>query len=91
MAFVALSILSYFAVGAFVIVVFWAVLGLLFSVERTATVWAGGWRARLVAAPLLVELGYSVVLQLVYVKSLLDIALGRSKRWNAATVSAVSS
>jgi hypothetical protein len=86
MSFLTLTVLSYLAFGMLVVVVFWALLGILFAVERTATVWHGGWQARLVAAPLIIELGYSVFLQLVYVKSLVDIALGRSKRWNAATV-----
>jgi hypothetical protein len=66
-------------------------LGVLFAVERTATVWEGGWRARLLAVTLLPELGYAIVLQLVYVKSLVDIALGRSKQWNPATVTRVQS
>jgi cellulose synthase/poly-beta-1,6-N-acetylglucosamine synthase-like glycosyltransferase len=90
-ALFALAVLSYIAFGVFVVVVFWVLLGVLFAVERTATVWNGGWPARLLAAPLLIELGYAVVLQLVYVKSLVDIALGRSKRWNAAIVTSVSS
>ena len=42
--------------------------------------------ARLIAAPLLIELGYAIFLQAVYVKSLVDIAIGRSKHWNAAIV-----
>ena len=74
----------------FTVVVFWMLVGLLFAVERTATVWEGGWRARLLAAPLLIELVYAVFLQLVYVKSLVDIALGRSKHWNPATVKPVA-
>ena len=78
--------LSYLAFGMFTVVVFWVLLGALFAVERTVTVWPGGWRARLLAAPLLIELVYAIFLQLVYVKSLIDIALGRSKHWNAATV-----
>jgi cellulose synthase/poly-beta-1,6-N-acetylglucosamine synthase-like glycosyltransferase len=86
MSFLILTVVSYLAVGILVVVVFWALLGILFAVERTATVWDGGWPARLVAAPLVIELGYSIFLQLVYVKSLVDIALGRSKHWNAATV-----
>jgi hypothetical protein len=57
-------------------------------VERTVTVWPGGWRARLLAAPLLIELVYATFLQFVYVKSLIDIALGHSKHWNAASVGA---
>ena len=85
-AYLALSVLTYLALGLFTVVVFWVLLGALFAVERTVTVWPGGWRARLLAAPLLIELAYAIVLQLVYVESLIDIALGHSKHWNAATV-----
>ena len=67
---------------------FWLLVGLLFAVERTVTVWEGGWRARLVAAPLLIELGYAIFLQAVYVKSLLDVATGRSKEWNSVVTEA---
>jgi len=85
-AALALSALSYFTAGIFTIVIFWVVVGLLFAVERTVTVWEGGWRARLIAAPLLIELPYAIFLQAVYVKSMVDIATGRSKSWNAAKV-----
>ncbi len=68
------------------IVVFWALIGALFAVVQTVTVWSGGWRARLLAAPLLIELGYAIFLETVWVKSIIDIALGRSKHWNAAVV-----
>ena len=64
------AVLSYLAFGVFTVVVFWALVGALFAVERTVTVWPGGWRARLLAAPLLIELVYAIFLQLVYVKSL---------------------
>ena len=43
----------------------------------------------MVAAPLLIELSYAVFLQAVYVKSLIDIATGRSKHWNAAVTDSV--
>jgi hypothetical protein len=33
-----------------------------------------------------IELVYALFLQAVYVKSLIDIATGRSKHWKAATV-----
>ena len=89
-AYLTLSVLSYLAFGVFIVVVFWVLVGALFAVERTVTVWPGGWRARLLAAPLLIELVYAIFLQLVYVESLIDIALGRSKHWNAATVGAPS-
>jgi len=85
-SYLTVTVLAYIAFGVFTVVVFWVLVGVLFAVERTVTVWPGGWRARLLAAPLLIELGYAIFLQAVYVKSLLDIAFGRSKHWNAATV-----
>jgi len=85
-SYLLVTFLAYVAFGVFTVVVFWALIGALFAVERTATVWSEGWRARLIAAVLLVELGYASFLQAVYVKSLLDIATGRSKHWNAAVV-----
>jgi poly-beta-1,6-N-acetyl-D-glucosamine synthase len=89
-SYLAVTVLAYIAFGVFTVVVFWVLIGVLFAVERTVTVWPGGWRARLLAAPLLIELCYAIFLQAVYVKSLLDIALGRSKHWNAATVTTPS-
>ena len=89
-SYLTVTVLSYLAFGMFTVVLFWVLLGALFAVERTVTVWPGGWRARLLAAPLLIELVYAIFLQLVYVESLIDIALGRSKHWNPATVRAPS-
>jgi cellulose synthase/poly-beta-1,6-N-acetylglucosamine synthase-like glycosyltransferase len=90
MSYLALSALAVFTFGVFVLVVFWVIVGGLFLVERTVTVWSGGWRARLLAMPLVVELVYAAFLQVVYLKSLIDIVLGRSKRWNAAIVHPVA-
>src|SRR5204863_2286339 len=50
--------------------------------ERVVTVWAAGWRGRALALPLVIEIAYDVVLQAVYVKSLIDIASGRTAGWN---------
>jgi cellulose synthase/poly-beta-1,6-N-acetylglucosamine synthase-like glycosyltransferase len=86
MSYLALTALSWLAFGLLTVVLFWAVIGALFAVERTVTVWEGGWRARLLALPLVIELGYAVFLQVVYAKSLFDIVTGRSKSWNAAKV-----
>ncbi len=85
-SYLALTFLAYVALGVTTVVLFWALVGALFAVERTAAVWKGGWRARLLAVPLVIELGYAAFLQVVYVKSLIDIATGRSKSWNAAKV-----
>jgi cellulose synthase/poly-beta-1,6-N-acetylglucosamine synthase-like glycosyltransferase len=82
----ALMVLSYLAFGLLTVVLFWAIVGAIFALERTVTVWEGGWRARLVAVAVLIELGYTVFLQAVYAKSLWDIATGHSKAWNPAKV-----
>ncbi len=36
----------------------------------------------LLAAPLVIEIGYDLIIQAVYVKSLIDIATGRESGWN---------
>ena len=60
----------------------WTAIGLIFVVERVVTVWGAGWWGRLLALPLVIEIGYDLVLQAVYVKSLFDIARGRKSGWN---------
>lgn len=61
---------------------FWVGIGCIFIVERVVTVWPAGWRARLLALPLVIEIAYDLVLQAVYVKSIFDIASGREAGWN---------
>jgi hypothetical protein len=61
---------------------FWVGIGTIFVVERVVTVWPAGWRARLLAFPLVIEIAYDLVLQAVYVKSIFDIATGREAGWN---------
>jgi hypothetical protein len=58
-------------------------------VERVVTVWAVGWRGRLLALPLVIEIGYDLYLQAVFVKSLFDIATGRKAGWNYVPRAAV--
>lgn len=60
---------------------FWLAIGALFAVERVVTVWAGGWRARLLAATLFPELLYATFLNVVFVKGVIDIVLRREARW----------
>jgi hypothetical protein len=57
-------------------------VGSIFVVERVVTVWSAGRKARLLALPLVIEIGYDLILQAVYVKSLFDIANGRKAGWN---------
>lgn len=66
---------------------FWIGVGVLFMAERVATVWKGGWRARLLAITLLPELLYAAYLNLVFVRGVLDILLGRQAGWRHLTAS----
>ena len=81
-AFLLLMLITLLAADGFEVVWFWVAIGMIFVVERVVTVWAGGWRARALALPLFIEIGYDLVLQAVYVKSLFDIATGRRAGWN---------
>jgi biofilm PGA synthesis N-glycosyltransferase PgaC len=69
---------------------FWLAVGSIFMVERVVTVWAAGWKARLLALPLVIEIAYDLVLQAVYLKSLVDIASGRKAGWNYVPRESVS-
>lgn len=76
-----LIVLMLLSMGTWVWFPFWIGLGLLFTVERVVTVWKGGWRARLLAATLFPELVFAAFLDVVYVKGVLDITLGRQASW----------
>jgi cellulose synthase/poly-beta-1,6-N-acetylglucosamine synthase-like glycosyltransferase len=62
----------------------WLVVGVVFVAERLVTVWTAGRRARVVALPMLIEMGYDVLLQAVFVRSLFDLATGREAHWGTA-------
>jgi len=61
---------------------FWVTIGLIFLLERLVTVWAIGWRGRLLAAPIFIELAYAAYQQVCFVVSSLQIATGRKAGWN---------
>lgn len=61
---------------------FWVTIGLVFLLERLVTVWAVGWRARALAAPVVIELAYAFFLQACFVTSIVQIATGRKAGWN---------
>ncbi|MEB8337174.1 glycosyltransferase family 2 protein [Streptomyces endophyticus] len=62
---------------------FWTAIMLIFVVERTLTVRRLGWRATLLALPLIPELLYDVFRQAVFVRSLVDLVLRREAHWVA--------
>ena len=76
-----LMLITFFAVDTWIWFPFWTAIGLVFLVERVATVWRAGWRARLLAVTLLPELMYDVFLQMVFVNSLWRIATNRAADW----------
>jgi cellulose synthase/poly-beta-1,6-N-acetylglucosamine synthase-like glycosyltransferase len=59
----------------------WGVLGVIFWVERVVTVWAGGARARLLAALFIPELLYDLFLQAAFVASAVGRLRGRRIGW----------
>lgn len=81
-SFMAFFLLSFLVEALQVLYVFWILLALLFAIERTWTVWSGGWRARLLAAPLIPEIIYAMWLQCVFIASVSELALGRQATWS---------
>ncbi|GAA3538676.1 glycosyltransferase [Nocardioides daeguensis] len=64
---------------------FWLGTGVVFTIERVVTVWRGGWKARLLAATLFPELFYALFLDIVYLKGIVDMSIGRNAQWGHAT------
>lgn len=83
--YVAIIVLTVLSVNSWVWFPFWIWLGLLFAVERVVTVWAGGWRARLLAAAVFPELAYAAFLNVVYLKGVTDILFGKRAGWTHLT------
>jgi cellulose synthase/poly-beta-1,6-N-acetylglucosamine synthase-like glycosyltransferase len=81
-AYLLLLVITLLAADGFRFAWFWVGLGTIFIVERVVTVWRAGWKARLLALPLVIELAYDSLQQVIYVKSLIDISSGRKAGWN---------
>ncbi|WP_445155320.1 glycosyltransferase family 2 protein [Arthrobacter sp. Hor0625] len=84
-SYLLLIFLMVFALDTWIWFPFWLGLGALFMVERVATVWQGGWRARLLAVTLFPELFFDMFLNVVYLKGVADISLGRTASWKHLT------
>lgn len=59
----------------------WLVPSLVMLVERTATVWSMGWRARLAAVSVLPEQLYTMLLIGIHLGAVLSLARGRKGSW----------
>lgn len=87
--YLSLVLITLLALDEWIWFPFWLGLGILFTIERVMTVWRGGWRARILAATLFPELIFDMVLNLVYVKGIIDISLGRRAHWRHLTPAGV--
>ena len=81
-AFLLLSLITLLAADEFAPSRFWTVVGVIFVVERLVTVWAAGWKARALAAPIFLELGYALFLQACFVASLGQVFTRKEAGWN---------
>jgi cellulose synthase/poly-beta-1,6-N-acetylglucosamine synthase-like glycosyltransferase len=87
-AYLALIAFTMVSLDTFIWFPFWLGLGLLFTVERVLSAWEGGWKARLLAVTLFPELIFDMFLNLVYVKGIIDISIGRQASWKHLSHSA---
>lgn len=76
-----LMIITALSVDRWIWYPFWVIVTGVFMVEHVATVWQGGWKAVLLAVPLIPEICYEVFVQAVFVRSLLDITFSSVARW----------
>jgi cellulose synthase/poly-beta-1,6-N-acetylglucosamine synthase-like glycosyltransferase len=80
-AAVIFTLLVIFFGGGLIVYSFWLALGAIFAVERVASVWNGGWRARAVAAPLVIEIAFDIFLQIVFLACLVELLIGKAATW----------
>ena len=84
-AYLLLIFLMVFSLDVWIWFPFWLGLGGVFMIERVSTVWTGGWRARILALTLFPELFFDMFLNIVYIKGIIDISLGRTANWKHVT------
>lgn len=70
------------ALGWFVLNPFWIGVGVAFAIERVVTVWHDGWRSRLIAALVLPELAYALILQVAFAGAALQHITGQAGTWH---------
>ena len=81
-AYLWLTVLLVTASASFHFSGFWTAIGGIFVIERVATAWRGGWRARVVALLLVPELLYDLFIQAVFARSVVDVLARREAAWH---------
>jgi cellulose synthase/poly-beta-1,6-N-acetylglucosamine synthase-like glycosyltransferase len=64
---------------------FWLSVGLLFAIERVVTAWRAGVKGRLLAAAILPELGYDLILQYAFAKAAVQWMRRTEGQWHHNT------
>ena len=90
-AYFALMFLMLTSMDTWVWFPFWLGIGIVFAVERVATVWRGGWQARGLAVLIFPELVYDCFLNLAFLKGIFEISLGQRPTWKHVEHQAASS
>jgi cellulose synthase/poly-beta-1,6-N-acetylglucosamine synthase-like glycosyltransferase len=65
---------------------FWLLMGAIFIAEKVWTVRDAGWKAKLLAATLFIELLYDTFLGIIFVKGSIDMALRKQAHWGDVPV-----
>jgi cellulose synthase/poly-beta-1,6-N-acetylglucosamine synthase-like glycosyltransferase len=60
---------------------FWIIMAGVFIVEKVWTVRDSNWKAKLLAATLVIELAYDTFLGIIFVKGVIDMAFKRKAHW----------
>ena len=81
-AYVVLIVISVLALDEWIWYPFWIGVGLVFLAERVVTVWQSTPFGKAVAALLIPELIYAAFLNVVFLKGVGDILLGRTATWS---------
>lgn len=79
--YVSLTLIS-LVFGWFVINPFWLAIGGVFALERVVTIWPEGWKARIIAALVIPELVYAVILQVSFVAAVHQHLTGQIGSWH---------
>lgn len=82
-ALMTLIVVSFAIVGGITVTWFWLLPILLLAIERTKTVWSLGWKARFIAALVIPEQIYNMLLLLVFGLALKNFAFSRQGQWHS--------
>ena len=68
--------------SSLIITKLWLVCLSILAIERTATVWPLGWKARIIAITVIPEQIYSIILILIFGLSVVNFLTDKKGRWD---------